>query len=166
MIDPPCERVGDECGALQMAWPETDNGRNAASAMTQRLDSRVNIITSKVSGTNGSRFASTGTRRTSRTWASKNRLGRLLNRRRGGKVPAWDSDRLARGGWVESHRVSCASTSGTIPVSWLRRVSRLPNDGGGRLSGSSRNSNSTIYNTCSPESNLDSGVEKRFIDLI
>ena len=56
VIDPPCKRVGDECGALQMACPERDNVRNTASAMTERPNSRVNIVTPEVLGPNGDRF--------------------------------------------------------------------------------------------------------------
>jgi hypothetical protein len=60
---PPCESVGDECGALQMACPEMDNGRNAVSARTERPDSRVNIIAPRVPGTSSNRFGSTSIRR-------------------------------------------------------------------------------------------------------
>ncbi len=48
VIDPPCDSVGAECGALQMACPERDEGRITASARPERMDRRVNIITPKV----------------------------------------------------------------------------------------------------------------------
>ena len=47
-----------------MACPERDNGRNTVSARTEKPDSRVNIITPRVLGTNGNRFGSTSIRRT------------------------------------------------------------------------------------------------------
>ena len=39
-----------------MACPETDNGKNAASATAEKADNRVNINTSRVLGKNGKRF--------------------------------------------------------------------------------------------------------------
>ena len=53
-----------------MACPERDKGRTAASAITQTLDSRVDMITSTVLNANGNGFVSTNTRRTSRMRAS------------------------------------------------------------------------------------------------
>ena len=43
MIDPPCESVGEEWGALQMACPEKDNGKNVTNAIAARPDSQVVI---------------------------------------------------------------------------------------------------------------------------